>query len=468
MKRLLQTIAVLFGLSLVTYAQEAENSRVDNIRLERNGEYMAVYMDLDLTGIDLRNDRAIVLTPVISNADSLVTLPSVGIYSHNRWYYYQRNWDTMITGADEISLKASMAPESMAYETLVPYREWMNGAIFSIETGEYGCCRKLIDSSSSQLAMYEEAIPYIPEFLYVRPRAELVKNRYISGTAYIGFPVNQTVIYPDFQNNRNELAKIRSTIDSVRNDVDVTIKALSIKGFASPESMYSNNTRLAKGRTQALKEYVSQLYNFAPDFISTSYEPEDWEGLRKYVESSTLPHKREIIEIIDSSREPDNKEWKIKSTYPEDYRYMLDNFYPYLRHSDYLVEYVIRSYSDPDEIGRILKTRPQNLSLNEFYIYAQTLESGTPEFIEVFETAVRMYPEDEIANLNAANTAMARGDLANAERYLERAGESAEAVYASGVCAFLSGETEEAENLLQKALDLGIEQAAEVLANIKK
>ena len=49
---------------------------------------------------------------------------------------------------------------------------------------------------------------------------------------------------------------------------------------------------------------------------------------------------------------------------------------PYLRHSDYVVEYTIRSYSDPAEIGRIMKKRPQNLSLNEFHVYAQTLEPG--------------------------------------------------------------------------------------------
>lgn len=473
MKRLLQTIAVLLGLGLVSHAQEAGNSRVQNLRLERNGDYMAVSMDLDLTGLELRNDRAIVLTPEFTSSDSLAVLPSVGVYSHNRWYYYKRSGNTMITGADETSWKESQAPESMEYKAIIPYEEWMDGSAFSLKVGEYGCCRKLVGSRSTYVAVYEEpkAVEekalYVPEYIYVTPHVEVVKSRSLSGTAYIGFPVNKTTIYPDFQDNHNELAKIRATIDSVRNDADVTIKAMSIKGFASPESPYDNNARLAKGRTQALKRYVSDLYNFAPDFISTSFEPEDWDGLRTFVEASSLPHKAEILEIIDSDREPDNKEWKIKSEYAEDYRYMLDNFYPYLRHSDYLVEYVIRSYSDPDEIGRILKTRPQNLSLNEFYVYAQTLEPGSPEYAEVFETAVRMYPEDEIANLNAANTAMARGDLIGAVRYLDKAGTSPEAIYAKGICAYLTGDMKTAREMLQKALDLGVDKAEEILSNIE-
>ena len=253
----------------------------------------------------------------------------------------------------------------------------------------------------------------------------------------------------------------------MRNDSDVTIYAMSIKGFASPESPYDNNARLASGRTQAVKQYVNELYGFAPEFISTSYEPEDWEGLRRFVENSSIPHKQAILALIDSDREPDNKEWKIKSEYKDDYRYLLDNCYPYLRHSDYVVEYVVRSYADPDEIGRIMMERPQNLSLNEFYVYAQTLEQGSPEFIEVFETAVRMYPRDEAANLNAANTAMSRGDFISALRYLDKAGNSPETIYASGVCAYLAGYMDQALELMKKARDLGVGQAAEVIEVIE-
>lgn len=442
MKKFILISAVLTGLVFSAAGQNKAwhfGNRVENVRLEKHGNLMAVSMDLVLAGIEVRHDRALVFTPTLVAGDSLAALPSVGIYSHNRWYYYKRSGDAMITGADETSWKESQTPDAMAYEAVVPYREWMNGAELRLICGEYGCCRKMTGSGTEVLAMYEEEAPYVPQLIYVSPKAELVKARSISGTAYIGFPVNETIIYPGFQNNLDELGKIRSTIDSVRYDSDVTINAISIRGYASPESPYDNNARLAKGRTEAVKQYVTDLYHFAPDFITTSYEAEDWEGLRRYVEASTLPNKAEIIGIIDSDREPDNKEWKIKAEYKDDYRHMLDHFYPYLRHSDYLVHYVIRSYSDPSEIGRIMKTRPQNLSLNEFHLYAQTLAPGSQEFIEVYETAVRMYPEDEIANLNAANTALARGDLVNAARYLEKAGDSDEAEYARDIYDFMSG-----------------------------
>ena len=65
------------------------------------------------------------------------------------------------------------------------------------------------------------------------------------------------------------MAKIRQTIDVVRNDADTRITALSIKGYASPEGSYSNNVRLAKGRTETLKNYVQSLYAFEPGLRRT-------------------------------------------------------------------------------------------------------------------------------------------------------------------------------------------------------
>ncbi|MBR5211838.1 MAG: hypothetical protein IKV91_04595 [Bacteroidales bacterium] len=467
MKRI-AIIVIMLAATVAAYAQEAglAGMKAENVSYTKNGDYMAVTIDMLTSDIDLKHDRALVITPYVTNADSTVTLKSVGLYSYTRWHYYKRNGETMITGSDETSFMKKETPEVVSYEAVFPYHPWMDGSKLHVKVSEYGCCSKIIKEDSAYLAGYEG--PYYPEFLYISPKAEIEKTRFLSGTAYIGFPVNETVIYPNFQNNVAELGKIRSTIDSVRNDSDVTIKSLAIKGFASPESPYDNNARLAAGRTEAVKQYVNDLYHFAPDFIQTSYEPEDWEGLRKMVMESNLPHKAEIIGLIDSDREPDNKEWKIKSVYKDDYRYMLDNFYPYLRHSDYFIEYVIRSYSDPKEIGVVIKTKPQNLSLEEFYAYAMTLEAGSPEFVEVFETAVRMYPTDEVANLNAANTAMSRGDMNNALRYLDKAGNSLEAEYARGVYEFLHENYNAAKEIFEKVLEAGVEQAREPIEKINK
>ena len=232
---------------------------------------------------------------------------------------------------------------------------------------------------------------------------------------------------------------------------------LYIKGFASPESPYDNNTRLAKGRTKALKDYVTQLYSFDEDFIMTSYEPEDWEGLRRFVESSNISNREAILEIIDCSLEPDPKEWRLKSTYPEEYKFLKETCYPALRHSDYKIVYKIRTFTDLNELKKVFKEAPAKLSLREFFNLSTAYEPGSEDFMKVFEVATMVYPDNETANLNAANAAMLVEEYNKAERYLAKAGETPHAIYARGVLAGLRQEYSIAEELFRKAAVAALE-----------
>ena len=97
-------------------------------------------------------------------------------------------------------------------------------------------------------------------------------------------------------------------------------------------------------------------------------------------------------------------------------------------------------------------------------IYQQT----TIELNDVFETAVRMYPNDQVANLNAAISEMQNGDLRSAEPHLKKAGNSPEAVYARGLYAALLKDYDKAVDLLQQALEQGIEAAADAIEQINE
>jgi tetratricopeptide (TPR) repeat protein len=165
------------------------------------------------------------------------------------------------------------------------------------------------------------------------------------------------------------------------------------------------------------------------------------------------------LATIHSEREPDNKEWWIHNNWTDDYNFLLKNCYPALRHSDYTIEYTIRHYTSPREIEEIMNTAPQKLSLDEFYLLAQTYDEGSEELDELFEIAVRMYPNDEVANLNAANSAMSKGDYERALRYLERAGDGAEVQYARGALEVLREDYQAAMPYLEEAKRMGIAEA---------
>lgn len=465
MKRILSILIALLIATTGVKAQSIDGVKVENLQMKRQGEYMAVKMNMDFTTLDMPSNRAVLFTPMIVNGKDSLELSSIGIYGRRRYYYYVRN-DKSIIAENGKTYRASERPENMEYNVMVPYSQWMNGSYLLLHRSDYGCCNKVVDEQFSQMANFKEMV-FSPKFVYVRPVTEMVKTRSLSGSAYIDFVINRTNINPNYRNNKVEIAKIQATIDSVKTDADVTLTSVSIKGFASPEGSYKNNERLAKERTEALKKHVQNLYDFEPDFIKTSYEPEDWAGLRNYVIASDLVNKDEIIKLIDSDLEPDSKEYAIRK-YGNDYLHLLANCYPTLRHSDYKVEYSIRNYKDVDEIKKVFAESPQKLSLEEFYILANEYGSDARELNDIFETAVRMYPNDPVANLNAAISEMQNNDFASAEPHLKKAGTSPEATYARGLYAAFIKDYDNALELLTSAKKQGVAEAQDAINQVNE
>lgn len=468
--RLLVVAVALCGVVPAWAGDVRGGVEITNPSMSRSGRKVTVSMGLAFRGLEVRRTGAAVLVPMIVNGADTLRLPSVGIYGRTNWYMSRRN-DRLPLGGGEVyrTMVYDEALEPVDYSCRVDYDDWMDGSELIVERRDYGCAGCSEGAEVSRLETGYRSVRYVPTFVYEEAVAEKVKSRELSGRAYIDFPVNRVEIFPDYRGNSAELAKIIATIDSVRNDADVTVTAIAIKGFASPEGKYENNVRLAKGRTETLKQYVQKLYRFAPGFISTDYEPEDWAGLREFVKNSTLRTRDELLLIIDDPLlEPDTKDWRIKLRYPEEYQYLLEEVYPGLRHSDYRIEYMIRSFSDPAEIREVLRTQPNKLSLNEIYIAAQGLEPGSDEYNEIFETAARLFPSEPVANLNAANAAMQRGDLAGAARYLERAGSGASVTYARGVLSALNGDYAEAIRLVEQAAGEGWVDGGGVLEHLRE
>ena len=452
-----------------SYAQQRQElldgqAKVSDIAVSRSENNVFVAMDIDVSSLELKTEREVILTPYMSNGKDTVALAPVTVAGRNRYFRHLRDMD-LPEGAQ---LYREGKTAVIEYRTVVPFEGWMSGASLSATALVCGCCGAPVRSEESLISQVSlESRRFVPSFVYMRPRGEAVKMRQESGRAYVDFPVNRTEIHEDYRGNASELAKIISTIDLVKNDADARIISLSIKGYASPEGPYDNNVRLAKGRTATLRDYVCSHYAFDEGIVVTSYEAEDWDGLESYVRNSGLPNRDGILEIMGMVLAPDAMEWKIKSTYPDDYAFLLREVYPGLRRSDYSVSYEVKSYTDLDEILHLLKTRPQKLDLSEMYLAAQTMEPGSDEYNEVFEIAVRMFPDDCTANLNAANTAMGLGDMDRSAAYLAKAGDSAEAVYARGVHSALSGDYEHAAALFRQASGLGVEQAEAALTQLE-
>lgn len=301
------------------------------------------------------------------------------------------------------------------------------------------------------------------QLAYVTPQAEQEKTRQLSGRAFLDFVVNKTDIRPTYRGNAAELAKVLQTIDVVRRDTFTTITHISIHGYASPESPYQHNAYLAQARAEAFAAYVQGLISLPKNLFTIKSTPEDWEGLSAALMDNGKWITDYVRAIVASDDDPDAKERQLKKQYPREWRWMLDSIFPALRHSDYEVSYTVRPFT-VEEAARVIREKPQHLSLNEMFLVANTYEPGSQDYNDVFETAVRMYPNDATANLNAAVIALGKNNLDDAKRYLSKAGTSAEAQNARAVLAIHENRLDDAERLLRQ---LSLPQAAHNLRELE-
>lgn len=304
----------------------------------------------------------------------------------------------------------------------------------------------------------------IPALPFIMPEREETKRRMIAGRAFLDFPVNETIIYPKYRRNPQELRRICNTISHALFDKSIQVTSISLHGYASPESPYSNNTRLATGRTAALMQFLRTKYKISESLFHNEFTPEDWMNLRGFIategrrrvkgdiwyenasilETPEAPacvrnNRDELLRVIDLDMNPDEKELLLKRVAGgEPYKWLLKNVYPGLRHTDYVVEYVVRSYP-VKESKRIIYTHPEALSVEEMYRVAKSYDEGSDGWFDALTIAANQYPEDKTANLNAACACVKLKRLTDAKRYLKGAGDTSQARYLADIIKAMEG-----------------------------
>lgn len=443
-----------------------DSLRVVNVSFLKNADMMEVSYDLDLSAMHLGSNERVIFTPVFAGEGDSIVLPPLVLNGRNAQLKYEREKSQRVEGATVMQYRKG-GETLWSGASSFPYEEWMEVSRLNIHEDLCGCGDLQAQNCIPVGQEFDNRPAPAAVMTFIQPVVEATKARSEEGSAFVDFVVNKTNILPDYRNNRVEIRKITETIDLVKNDPLVSITNIDIHGYASPEGSYANNTRLAEGRALSLKNYVKSLYTLSDKLFTSSATPEDWAGLRRLVERSTLTDRKEILAVIDSDMEPDAKDAALRTRFPQSYRVMLTEMYPALRHSDYVVKYVVRPLTIEETI-EVMRTDPKKASLQEMFLVAQTYDPGSEEFNEAMAIAVATYPDDPVANLNAGAVALNEGDLDAAAAYLAKAGDAPEAFQARGVLAMQRGDLDEAERLLTQALELGVEDAEYNLAVLRR
>ncbi len=463
--RLLTFSMLLFLLSGVQKAQAADYDYV--LKINRSALAVVdsnVVASFQVTAIqDVPAMQSVVLAPELIDTVTMrkVELPMIFINSRNQQIYFERSLKDEYPDAIAVRKKNGQNLD-IDYLRSVKYEPWMDNAVLKLKKQSCACSNPQ-DRGEMIIAMFpkEEVPPVINLFpVYLLPPADnSVKVREERGSAFLCFEVNKWDIKPDYMTNPVELQKIHNSVNLVKNDSDVTIQRMTIEGFASPEAPYEHNLMLSENRTEALKSYLLRT-NIAKGIrIEATGKGENWEGFMKQLNSrSDAPQQSRLMSIATSSISPDEKEKRMRKEAPEGFRYVVENWFPELRCTNYTVIYTVRPFTI-EESERVFETRPINLNLNEIYRLADKYANDQEKYYSIIRKAYMLYPNDSYINLTMACLAIKKGEADEAAEYLSKVNDCPERTMNEGLVAWMRGDADKAVQLVEKARQQGVKQA---------
>ena len=467
----------LAGITLPAYTQTTPAEvKVVNESIEKRSDNVAVSFEFIFDDVAVRSNDMVIYTPVIvspNNSDMRVELPSVVLTGNKRNKVLnrrQRLYGKINVVEPQIILKKKKgAQQSIEYNTNVAYSDWMRGATLAVQTAVSGCADCY--NQTDDLFVAGNIMPQIdfPTFalIYIEPEVEEVKTRSDRHAATFNFPLNSHKLQRDYKDNRPKFDEVDRTIREVLSNDDIEITDFNIAGYASPEGSAPHNKTLAEERAKIFAHYLVTQFNLSEDMFKVESFGEDWEGLQKAVEISNIADKAEILSIINTVENEDARDTPLRNlSNGNTYRTLLDEFYPPLRRTEYIIAYTVRSF-DVEEAKEIINTNPKLLSLNEMYLVAQSYGAGTPQFKEVFNIAARTYPDSEIAILNSAATDIENNAIDRAINQMQKLEDNPKAWNNLGVAYALKGDTEKALQLFSKAVAANNADAVQNLEKLR-
>ena len=313
------------------------NSMVTRGSVEHDGDSAFVFLTLNPDEIDVGDKEVLSIRPRLEGrGGQRVDLPAIHVMGRHPYYRHIRGQELPNSkrGDKFFWIKYCYNKENKLYMQGVPFQAWMDSTSLVVTIESADTCGGIQSTTATVMQTASRKQILVP--------APLIEEKLqLTGTANIQFLNNDTHLLPGWQDNENELQKILNSLNQALNDTSATLLKLHLHGYASPDGPYFNNRRLAKERTDSVVAYIVEHTKIQAERIDTNATPEDWTGLRRYIEQASevdLPNKNALLRIADSVRDPDSREGAMRR-YSKDFAYLLEHCLPRLRRTDYKIDY---------------------------------------------------------------------------------------------------------------------------------
>ena len=260
--------------------------------------------------------------------------------------------------------------------------------------------------------------------------------------------------------SKEDVKKFLEYTQRANQDDRIDLKNIEVSAYASPDGSIDFNTELAGKRKDTSSEFVAKrLKELGVDMnLKTRYTPEDWEGFKEKVEQSNIQDKELILRVLSMYNDPEVREREIRNL-SETFTALADEILPQLRRAKLLSSVELIGKSD-EELMSLAKSDPASLNPAEL-LYAATLFNDLDEQLSVYNSFIKVYPNDWRGPNNAGYVLVKQMNYAKAKPLFEKAEtlRNDEPVVKNnlGAVALYEGRISEAETLLGAASGAGEE-----------
>ncbi len=197
----------------------------------------------------------------------------------------------------------------------------LDGSVYEVPAND-----TLQFSISSMLHFVQPQTRYLTQVI---DKYAVVNNR-----NSLTFRVNQTQIDDKLGNNAAQLEQIRQMMHTLLYQHEFYVDSITLTAASSPEGGYRVNNRLAEQRAKSLDRYLRKAFDFPEldTLLTVKWNGENWRDFANMVAiDEEIVNRAAIVEIVSKVKDPDAREAQIRSKYPRDYKYIVQNIYPHLR-----------------------------------------------------------------------------------------------------------------------------------------
>ena len=238
-------------------------------------------------------------------------------------------------------------------------------------------------------------------------------------TADIHYLINKAEIRPS-ELTTEDIAKLKEYNSLLANDPKRRLKSMEISSYASPDGALELNTELAQKRQQASSKFLTKELKKeeVEAQFNTKFTPEDWEGFQELMAKSNIQDKELILRVLSMYTDPEVREREIKNL-SNAFTGVAEQILPQLRRSKFTTSVELIGRSD-EEIAALADSDPGQLNPAEL-LYAATLSNDLNKKLAIYNSFMKVYPQDWRGYNNAGFVLVKQEKYADAKGLFEKA-----------------------------------------------